>query len=932
MRRRTRRNARVPARFLPSMMPLEDRRLLSTDVLTYHYDNARSGLNANETTLTPANVNAASFGKVGFDAVDGKVDAQPLLRTGVAIPGQGTHDVLYVATENDRLYAFDAASGVLLWKVSMLGPGEVPSDPVNGTQVIPTIGITDTPVIDPNTGVMYLVAMSKRVSGGSTTYIQRIHAVSIATGLDVVPPKSIDQSITFPGAGPGGNGSRVSFDPRQYEERDALLLSNGVVYTGWASHSDVAPYTGWLIGFNASNLAVASILNIDPNGSPRSSILEDGSGNSFWNSGGGPAADAAGNLYNLSANGPFDPNLNAAGFPSNGDFGDSFLKFTPTPGGIIVSDYFTPQNQQDEANNDEDLGSSGLTLVHVVDASGTPHQLAIGSGKDGNIYVVDTANMGKFSPTRNNIYQELPGAVGGGEFSSPVAFDGRVYFGGVGATLRAFSFVGGKLQATPTSQTANKFAYPGTNASISSNGNADGIAWAIGNDNQNGPAVLYAYDAANLAHMLYSSNQAANGRDVPGIDNKFITPVVANGRVYVATTDGVAVYALLAPPTPPVTPVPPVIPIPPVIPAPPVAPAPTVTPVNLAGSFNRTGIAVDGVAFAGGGLDGHGNALSSNRLGPTVNAAGVTFVLGPAGSNDVVSSTGQTIALPSNNFGSLKLLVTAVNGNQPRQTFIVTYTDGTQARFTRSVSAWNTPQHFAGESIAASTNHRDTSMGRRQGGTFRVYVDSLPLDPNRQVLGLTLPGNGNVELLAAELVPSGTTQVGLGGLFNRSGIVADGSTFGGGFDGHGNSFSANLLGPIVTAAGVAFVLGPANANDVISSARQAIALPRSSFGSLKLLAAAVGGNQANQPFLITYTDGTRVTVKQSISDWRTPRGFAGESIAATTPYRDTSNGGRQGGAFRVYAYTIALDPTRTVRSLTLPNNRNVEVLGVDLTA
>ena len=506
---------------------------------------------------------------------------------GVSIPGQGTHNVLYVATENDSVYAFDADTGAKLWKVSMLGPGEVPSDPVHGSQVTPEIGVTATPVIDPNTDTMYVVAMSKLVSGSTTTYIQRIHALDITTGADKVAPRSIDQTITYPGAGPGGNGTDVIFNPMQYEERDALLLVNGVVYTGWASHSDVAPYTGWLIGFNASNLSVASVLNIDPNGEPRSSFLDDGSGNSFWNSGGGPAADAAGNIYNLSANGPFDTTLNAAGFPANGDYGDSFLKFTPTPGGLTVSDYFTVDNQQDYADNDEDIGSSGLTLVDVTDSSGASHQLMIGSGKDGNIYVVDTGNMGKFNPTSNEIYQELPGAVGGGEFGSPVAFNGQVYFGGVGATLRAFQFVDGKLQATPASQSSNTFDYPGTTPSVSSDGNANGIVWAI--DDGASTAVLYAYDASNLSEMLYNSNQAPDGRDSVGPSNKFITPTIANGKVYVATADGVAVFGLL----------------------------PTGIEgqqVNLSSAFNRTGIVVDGTRFRGGGLDGQGHDLSSNLV------------------------------------------------------------------------------------------------------------------------------------------------------------------------------------------------------------------------------------------------------------------------------------------------------------------------------
>ncbi len=539
---------RASRRFATEVGALDARTLLSSDVLTYHNDNARSGLNAGETTLAPGNVNASTFGKLFVDAVDGKVDAQPLYKAGVAIPGQGTHNVLFVATEHDSVYAFDADTGAKLWQASMLGAGEVPSDPVYGNQVTPEIGVTATPVIDAQSGTIYVVAMSKLVSGGSTTYIQRIHGLDIATGGDRIAPHSIDSSVTFPGAGPGGNGTSVIFNPKQYKERDALILVNGVVYTFWASHSDVAPYTGWIIGFDANRLGVSSVLNVDPNGLPRSSYLQDGSGNAFWNSGAGPDADAAGNLYNLVSNGPFDTNLNAAGFPTNGDYGDSFIRLTPSGGSLGVSDYFAPYNQQNLANGDEDIGSSGLTLVDVPDAAGATRHLAVGSGKDGNIYVVDRDAMGKFHSTTNAIYQELPGALGGAEYGAPVAFNGEVYFGAVGATLRAFRFVGGKLQVAPASQTGNTFGYPGTTPVISANGATGGIVWAAENG---GTAVLHAYDASDLSKELYNSNQAANGRDHFGAGNKFITPTVAGGKVFVATTNGVGVFGLLAAGTPP---------------------------------------------------------------------------------------------------------------------------------------------------------------------------------------------------------------------------------------------------------------------------------------------------------------------------------------------------------------------------------------------
>ena len=355
----------------------------------------------------------------------------------------------------------------------------------------------------------------------------------------------------------------------------------------------------------------------------------------------------------------------------------------------------------------------------------------IGSGKDGNIYVVDTSNMGGYNATSNNIYQELPGGVPGGEWGSPVAFNGQVYFGGVGATLRAFQFVDGKLQAAPASQSSNTFGYPGTTPSISSDGNANGIVWAI--DDGNSTAVLYAYDASNLSNMLYNSNQAPNGRDSVGPSNKFITPTIANGKVYVATADGVAVFGLL----------------------------PTVVgeqPVNLSSAFNRTGIVVDGTKFRRGGLDGQGHDLSSNLLGTSLTAGGATFDLGPADAADVVSAAGQTIDLPAGNDAALELLATAVNRNQPRRTFTVTYTDGTRARFKQSISNWATPKRYAGESTALLTDYRDTSRGRKQAGRFRVSAYTFTLDPTKTVRSLILPKDANVEVLGATLVPAATTQ------------------------------------------------------------------------------------------------------------------------------------------------------------------------------
>ncbi len=584
MRRAPIRAPRAAKRHRPSFLPLEGRQLLSSGVLTYHDDNSRTGANTQETTLTPANVNASTFGKVGFESVDGKVDAQPLYVPNLSLFQRGTADVLYVATESDSVFAFDADNGAILWHDSpdegihaLLGPGEVPvpATDFRCDQVAPTIGITSTPVIDRAAGAIYVVTMSKGNDNGLISYHQRIHKLDLVTGAEMVPPRSIDSTIRFPGKGPGGDGTSVVFDPKMYVERPALTLVNGVIYTGWASHCDMAPYTGWVIGFNSNDLSVASVLNIDPNGTPSASILGDGSGSSFWNSGAGFAADSQGNLYNISANGPFDP--------SAGDYGDAYLKFS-TAGGLAVADYFAPSNQQQLANTDLDLGSSGLILLpDARDAQGQTIHLAVGSGKDGNIYLVNRDNLGKFNPAGNAIRQEIPSALGGSEFGSPAYFNGKVYFGAVGSRIKAFTFSGGLLSAAGNSQSPGTFPYPGTSPTVSANGTSDGIVWAA----ENGPtAALHAYDANNLAVELYNSNQAPGGRDHFGPGNKFITPTVADGRVYVGTTNGVAVFGLLPPAAPPpVVPTPP----PPVVPTPPptvlvpafASPAPVVGGIDL---------------------------------------------------------------------------------------------------------------------------------------------------------------------------------------------------------------------------------------------------------------------------------------------------------------------------------------------------------------
>ena len=502
-----------------------------TDVVTYKNDAARTGQNLTESVLTLTNVNPVRFGLERFLATDGKVDAEPLYLSGLTVQG-ATHNVVFVATENDSVYAFDADSGALLWHVSVLAAGETVNDlpPYGCNQVAPTIGITATPVIDRSAGangIIYVVAMSKATA--ASTYHQRLHALDVTTGAELLNGP-VDISATYP-----LRGGTTSFDPAQYEERAALLLSRGVIYTSWTSHCDIRPYSGWIIAYSQGTLARTAVFNAAPNGG--------GAGPAIWMSGGGPAADSTGNVYLLTANGAFETTLDLNGFPDQGDYGNSFLKLSTAGGTLTVADYFTMYNAVSESNADQDLGSGGILLLpDVTDSGGVVRHLAVGAGKDGNLYVVSRDSLGKFSSSRNNIWQQLPGVLSGGIFSTPAYFNGAVYYGPVGAALMAFTVKNAQLSSAASSSTSNNFGYPGTSPAVSANGTSDGIIWAHENSD---PAVLHAYDAGNLGHELYNSSQAPGGRDQFGAGNKFITPMIADGKVFVGTQGGVAVFGLL---------------------------------------------------------------------------------------------------------------------------------------------------------------------------------------------------------------------------------------------------------------------------------------------------------------------------------------------------------------------------------------------------
>lgn len=501
------------------------RSVAGQDVLTWHNDVARTGQNVWESVLTPANVNTKTFGKLFVMAVDGKVDAEPLYVHRLQMPNRGTRNVLFVATEHDSVYAFDADSGQEFWHVRLLPPGETTSDNRNCAQITPEIGITATPVIDRQQGphgILYAVAMSKDAHG---RYRQRLHGLDLQTGAEQVGgPAEITAAYA----------DAPAFDPEQYAERAALLLVNGTLYLTWTSHCDIGRYNGWVMAYDARTLKQKSVLNLTPSGNE----------GAIWQSGAGPAADPQGNIYVMLGNGDFDRSLDARGFPAGGDFGNSFLKISEVKGRLQVTDYFTMFNVRWENDTDGDLGSGGpLVLPDMRDAGGTVRHLVVGAGKDLNIYLLDRDAMGKFHANRNTIYQELPKAFKHNSARPiPAYFNGTLYYASTEDPLRQYRLRDALLLPAPASQTSMTFVYPGASPSISANGIRDGIVWVLENKQT---AVLHAYDANDVSHELYNSDQAWFGRDHFGAGNKFITPMIANGKVYVGTRGGVGVLGLL---------------------------------------------------------------------------------------------------------------------------------------------------------------------------------------------------------------------------------------------------------------------------------------------------------------------------------------------------------------------------------------------------
>ncbi len=780
-------------------------------VSTYHNDNSRTGQNTSETTLTTSNVNSATFGKLFTVAVDGSVYAQTLYIPNVSL-SSGTHNVLYVATQHDSIYAIDADTGTIYWQVSLIpaGGSTVDSSTDLSCGDIPTeVGITGTPVIDTTTRTLYVVAKSK-VSG---TIYQYLHALDIGSGAEKFGGP-VNIAATFPGTASDGNGSTLTFNPRQENQRAALLLENGHVVVAWASHCDKSPWHGWVISYNAATLAQEAVYNSSATGYA----------NGIWMSGSGPVADTSGNIYASTGNGSWN----------NADRGDSVLKLGPPANSTFaVEDYFTPYNQAVLTADDTDLSAGGIILLPKL-ASGK--QLLTTLGKSGTLYLLDTGNLGKYctnmTPVCNNedtnVVQEVPN-VFSGYWGVPAYWNGSVYFGGgndntgEAEPIRVFSFNAGNsglLSTTPTSVSAKSFNFPGPDPSVSSNGTSNGILWGLDNSRWrytcaggSNCQVLYAYDATNLANLLYTSSTAANNRDVPGSAVKFTTPTIANGKVYVGSVQAVSAFGLLAGSTP-------------------TAAAPALS--SPSGTYTSAGVSVT----------------------MTDATAGATIYYTTDGSTPTTSSTRYTGALS----------ITA----------------------SKTVNA-----------IAVASGYLTSAV------TSATYIIEPAATVNSTAVSLTASYN-------------------VTGITNNAAAVANG-----GLDGNGYSYSEALIGGTLVWNGISFNMGSAGVADAVSNAT--VALASGNYTTLNLLGTGVNGNQTAQTFVITYTDGTTTSVTQSLSDWHTPQSYTGESTAVTMPYRLSPTGTQDARAFYLYGYSFTLNSAKTVKSITLPANRDVVVLAMSLT-
>jgi len=503
------------------------------DAITWRYDNSRDGLNPNETTLTTANVNSTTFGKVGEFTVDGRIDGEVLYVGQISISGT-MKNVIYFATENDTVYAVDADSisgtaATVLWSKSLVPSGEAPATQQQtggGCGNVSPVGVEGTPVIDRSRNAIYAVAKTMSTTTNTTQYF-RIHALDLTDGNELFGgPTTI--SATYPGTKGNASGGTVTFSAREQSNRPGLLESGGNIYVAFGGqYGDCGLYSGFLISYNADTLAQSGVIDLNPNST------EGG----MWNGQAAPSADSAGSVYVVTGNTGDTTPIGANDYPN------SVVRLTNS-GTLTVTDYWIPYNTVSMNNADEDLGSAGLLLLpDLMDSGSVVHHNAVAAGKDGKMYVVNRDNMGQFNSSTNNIVQTI--ALAPAEnFSTPAYFNNNVYVCPSGQSLKAFAISDAQLATTATMSTTPAIGTAGF--TISSNGTSNGIVWAIQPTAGTSNGILYAFNASNLSSMLYASNQAASNRDKTAqILGTFHTPTVANGKVYFGTGSTVAVFGLL---------------------------------------------------------------------------------------------------------------------------------------------------------------------------------------------------------------------------------------------------------------------------------------------------------------------------------------------------------------------------------------------------
>jgi len=691
--------------------------------LTYKNDNARTGQYSDETILNTANVTVAQFGKRVTYPVDGQVYAQPLYMPNLTINGT-IHNVVFVATEHDSIYAFDADQTTVqpaLWHTSFLthGATSVPYTLVACNDTKPELGITSTPVIDRNTNTMYAVAYT--LEDGREVY--RLHALNVTTGLEQAGSPSIIRAAV-PGKGSGSVHGTITFNPLKERQRSALLQANGQIYVAFASFCDNSPYEGWILRYTYNGSAFLQ--------TKAYSVAANGLGGGIWGSGSGISADSSGNIYAATGNGDF--NLNTGGTEAS----DSFIKLNAD---LQVQDYMTPFNQSCLQQRDTDLGSGGPLIL-------SSSNRMIGVGKEGRIYVLDSNHMGNFvaDPTLNcktperlrsnvdNVLQEFPPATVGGIYSNPAFWNGAngqqyVYFSGSGDHTKAFRWSNGRLSTIPTSQTPESFTFTGGNAIISSNGtmSGTGILWVI-----DPHAVLRAYDATNLARELYNSNQYAK-RDALDSYVKFSAPTVANGKVFVPTSDTLTIYGRK-----------------PFIPSIAVVALPPLASSSL---YNNTGISSDATSATSAAANFDFNnasysqqALQTAGINPGDNAFynGMVFTWpdAVAATLDNYIANGQVVPVNSLTNATTLGFLGSASGGSSSGIATINYTDGTTQPYTLSFSDWTlnggSGAPAFGNGTAITTSYRNIPGGKQVINTY-VFYAAMAIPAGKTVQSVTLP-------------------------------------------------------------------------------------------------------------------------------------------------------------------------------------------------